>query len=36
MVSVLKNNKIPEIPERCTDEEEDVTGTLKTILIKLA
>ena len=33
---LLKNNKILEILERCVDEEEDVTDTLKTILIKLA
>jgi hypothetical protein len=33
---LLKNNKILEILERCVDEEEDVTDTLKSILIKLA
>lgn len=33
---LLKNNKILEMLERCVDEEEDVTDTLKTILIKLA
>jgi len=33
---LLKNNKILEILERCVDEEEDVTDTLKAILIKLA
>jgi predicted phosphate transport protein (TIGR00153 family) len=33
---VLKNNKILEILERCVDEEEDVTDTLKAILIKMA
>jgi uncharacterized protein len=33
---LLKNNKILEILERCVDEEEDVTDTLKTILIKMA
>jgi len=33
---LLKNNKILEILERCVDEQEDVTDTLKTILIKLA
>jgi predicted phosphate transport protein (TIGR00153 family) len=33
---LLKNNKILEILERCVDEEEDITDTLKTILIKLA
>jgi uncharacterized protein len=33
---LLKNNKILEILERTVDEEEDVTDTLKTILIKMA
>ena len=33
---LLKNNKILEILERCVDEEEDVTDTIKSILIKLA
>jgi uncharacterized protein Yka (UPF0111/DUF47 family) len=33
---LLKNNKILEILERCVDEEEDVTDTLKGILIKMA
>jgi len=33
---LLKNNKILEILERCVNEEEDVTDTLKTILIKMA
>ena len=33
---LLKNNKILEIFERCVDEEEDVTDTLKAILIKMA
>jgi predicted phosphate transport protein (TIGR00153 family) len=33
---LLKNNKILEILERCVDEEEDVTDTIKTILIKMA
>jgi uncharacterized protein len=33
---LLKNNKILEIMERCVDEEEDVTDTLKAILIKMA
>lgn len=33
---LLKNNKILEILERCVDEEEDVTDTLKSILIKMA
>jgi uncharacterized protein Yka (UPF0111/DUF47 family) len=33
---LLKTNKILEILERCVDEEEDVTDTLKTILIKMA
>jgi hypothetical protein len=33
---VIKNNKILEMLERCVDEEEDVTDTLKTILIKMA
>ncbi len=33
---LIKNNKILEILERCVDEEEDVTDTLKTIMIKMA
>jgi hypothetical protein len=33
---LLKNNKILEILETCVDEEEDVTDTLKAILIKMA
>jgi uncharacterized protein Yka (UPF0111/DUF47 family) len=33
---LLKNNKILEILERCVDEEEDVTDTIKSILIKMA
>jgi hypothetical protein len=33
---LIKNNKILEILERCVDEEEDITDTLKTILIKMA
>jgi len=33
---LLKNNKILENLERCVDEEEDVTDTLKAILIKMA
>jgi uncharacterized protein len=33
---LLKNNKILELLERCVDEEEDVTDTLRTILIKMA
>jgi len=33
---LLKNNKILEILERCVDEEEDVTDTVKSILIKIA
>jgi hypothetical protein len=33
---LLKNNKILEIFERCVDEQEDVTDTLKAILIKMA
>lgn len=33
---LLKNNKILDILERCVDEEEDVTDTLKAILIKMA
>jgi uncharacterized protein len=33
---LIKNNKILEILERCVDEEEDVTDTLKAILIKMA
>jgi predicted phosphate transport protein (TIGR00153 family) len=33
---LLKKNKILENLERCVDEEEDVTDTLKAILIKMA
>jgi uncharacterized protein len=33
---LLKNNKILEYLERCVDEEEDVTDTLKAIMIKMA
>ena len=33
---LLKNTKILEKLERCVDEEEDVTDTLKAILIKMA
>jgi len=33
---LLKNNKILELLERCVDEEEDVTDSLKAILIKMA
>lgn len=33
---LLKNNKILEILERCVDEQEDVTDTIKAILIKMA
>jgi predicted phosphate transport protein (TIGR00153 family) len=33
---LIKNNKILEILERCIDEEEDVTDTLKSVLIKMA
>jgi uncharacterized protein len=33
---LLKHNKILELLERCVDEEEDVTDTLKAILIKIA
>lgn len=33
---LLKNNKILEILERCIDEQEDVTDTIKAILIKMA
>ncbi len=33
---LLKNNKILEILERCVDQEEDVTDTIKAILIKMA
>jgi predicted phosphate transport protein (TIGR00153 family) len=33
---LLKNNKILEILERCVDETEDVSDTLKAILIKMA
>ena len=33
---VIKNSKILENLERCVDEAEDVTDTIKTILIKMA
>ncbi len=33
---LIKNNKILEMLERCVDEAEDVTDTLKTIMIKMA
>ena len=33
---LLKNNKILELLERCVDDEEDVTDSLKAILIKMA
>jgi uncharacterized protein len=33
---LLKNKKILELLERCVDEEEDVTDTLKAVLIKMA
>jgi uncharacterized protein len=33
---LMKNNKIMEILERCVDEEEDVTDTLRAILVKIA
>jgi len=33
---LIKNNKILEILERIVDEEEDVTDTIKSILIKMA
>lgn len=33
---LIKNNKILEILERCVDESEDVTDTIKAILIKMA
>lgn len=33
---ILITNKLLELLERCVDEEEDVTDTLKAILIKLA
>ncbi|MGA1976484.1 MAG: DUF47 family protein [Bacteroidales bacterium] len=33
---LLKNNKILEILERCVDEAEDVTDTIKSILVKMA
>ena len=33
---LMKNNKILEMLERCVDEQEDVTDTIKTILIKIA
>lgn len=33
---LIKNIRILEILERCVDEEEDVTDTIRTILIKMA
>ncbi|HNY51832.1 MAG TPA: DUF47 family protein [Bacteroidales bacterium] len=33
---LLKNNKILEMLEKCVDEEEDVSDTIKAILIKMA
>jgi predicted phosphate transport protein (TIGR00153 family) len=33
---LLKNNKILELLERCIDEQEDITDTIKTIIIKMA
>ena len=33
---LMKNNKILEILERCVDQQEDVTDTIKAILIKMA
>jgi hypothetical protein len=33
---LIKSNKILETLERCVDEEEDVTDTIKSILIKMA
>lgn len=33
---LIKNNKILEMLERCVDEEEDVTDTMKSIMIKMA
>jgi uncharacterized protein len=33
---LIKNNKIMELLERCVNEEDDVTDTLKAILIKMA
>jgi uncharacterized protein len=33
---LIKNNKILELLERCVDEEEDVTDSIKAILIKMA
>ncbi|MCU0473591.1 MAG: DUF47 family protein [Bacteroidales bacterium] len=33
---LIKNNKIVEILERCVDETEDISDTIKTILIKMA
>lgn len=33
---LIKNNKILEMLERCVDEQEDVTDTMKSILIKMA
>ncbi len=35
-IELQKKNKILEILERCVDEEEDVTDTLRAILIKMA
>jgi predicted phosphate transport protein (TIGR00153 family) len=36
MKELYKNSKILEILERCVDEAEDVTDTIRTILVKLA
>jgi predicted phosphate transport protein (TIGR00153 family) len=33
---LLKNNKILEILERCVDEAEDITDTIKAIIVKMA
>lgn len=33
---LLKNNKILELLERCIDDQEDITDTIKTIIIKMA
>lgn len=35
-IELLKTSKILDILERCVDEEQDVTDTLKAILIKMA
>lgn len=35
-IELLKNNKILEMLERCTDEAENVTDVIKAILIKMA